>query len=163
MARFLEEFAVDPGLAQLTLVNQYDGRPVASKDATMGLRYTPVARRAAPAGYTLAAAYVLKMPCCKCVQTIYNRESGGAIAVFEHDEDQPDWFGSRPAISAHCNGKPATLVEVDEGLAATWKCGPRCITVFGATDVQEVTQLMAAFDETMQGDQRLITPSPSSS
>lgn len=158
--RFLEEFAVDPGRAQLTLVNRYKGRSIESAGATEGLRYTPVAAQTAPDGYELEGAYVLEMPCCKCVQTIYQRDSGGSIAVFEHDDDQPDWFGSRPAIAAHCNGRPATLVEVDGELAATWKCGARCITVIGANDVQEVVRLMIDFDEMALNDKNSV-PEPS--
>lgn len=152
--RFLEEFAVDPGRAQLTLVKQYKGQAIESTGATKGLGFTPVAARAAPAGYELERAYVLEMPCCKCVQTIYQRGSGGSIAVFEHDDEQPDWFGSRPTITAHCNGRPATLVDVDGELAATWKCGARCITVIGANDVREIMRLMVDFDEMAMDDKK---------
>lgn len=147
MAEFLEEFAVDPIRAQQTLVHEYEGQSLEAEDAVKGLRYTPVATHATPDGYKLQGAFVLKMPCCKCVQTIYTRGDGSAIAVFEHDDEQPAWFGLQPTITAQCNGKPTTLVEVNRGLAATWKCGSRCITVIGATDINEVVRLMSDFDK----------------
>jgi len=159
IARFVQEFNVDPTQAQMRLVEQYEGQPLEAENAVQGLRYTPVGARAAPVGYKVQKAFVLKMPCCKCVQTIFARDGGGSIAVFEHDEGQPTWFGTRPAITASCNGNPTTLVEVDTGLAATWKCGARCITVIGATDVNEVVQLMAALDASAADDRRTNSPS----
>lgn len=146
MAAFLQEFAFDPSRAQQTLVQKYEGQPLEAENAVEGLRYTPVATHAAPDGYKLQGAVVLKMPCCKCVQTIYTRGNGSAIAVFEHDDEQPAWFRPQPTITARCNGKPTTLVEVNRGLAATWKCGSRCITVIGANDINEVVRLMSEFD-----------------
>lgn len=159
MASFLQEFSIDPSQAQRSLVEQYEGEPINVANAVTGLRYTPVATRSAPKGYQLQGAYVLKMPCCKCVQTIYTRDSGGAIAVFEHDEDQPDWFGSNPAITTKCNGNATTLVETGAGLAATWKSGPRCITVIGASDVNEVAELMAAFEGIVADERGENSPS----
>jgi len=159
MAAFLQEFSIDPSQAQQSLVERYEGRPINSTNAVAGLGYTSVATRSAPQGYQLRHAYVLKMPCCKCVQTIYTRDSGGAIAVFEHDEDQPDWFGASPAITTKCNGNATTLVETGTGLAATWKSGPRCITVIGASDVNEVAELMAAFEGIVADERGENSPS----
>ena len=68
------------------------------------------------------------------------------LCVFEHDSDQPVWFGDRPTSSKMFSGKPTRLVQVDGCLAATWQQERRHITVIGAKDVDEVTRLVAHFE-----------------
>ena len=74
------------------------------------------------------------------------------LCVFEHDDDQPLWFGDRPTSSKVFFGKPTRLVQVDGCLAATWQQERRHITVIGAKDVEEVTRLVAHFSEHSTGD-----------
>jgi hypothetical protein len=80
------------------------------------------------------------------VQAIYRRADGQTIAVFEHVDDQPVWFGERPSIQARCNGMPTSLVQVDDCLAASWRQDGRYLTVVGANDVEQVAQLVAFLD-----------------
>ncbi len=142
---FLDRFERAPEEAQRHLVNDYSGVPVEIPDAIRELKYRPVVANGLPADYELAQAYLLKMPCCRCLETCYQRKDGGMLCVFEHDEDQPVWFGDRPTSSKDCSGRPTRLVKVDGCLAATWQHQRRHITMIGAKDVDEVTRLVAHF------------------
>jgi len=145
--RYLSEFDQNPEQAQLALVSNYDGRVVDLEEAARTLRYPPVAPEMLPNGFARDRIYLLKMPCCLCVQTIYKNEAGDRLAVFEHVDDQPHWFGDRPIVTAQCHGTPTSLVQVDDRLAATWKRQQRFITLIGLRGVEEVTQLVSFFDQ----------------
>ena len=143
---FLDTFEQAPDEAQRDLVKNYSGVPVEIPDAIRELNYRPVVSDGLPADYEPVQAYLLKMPCCRCLQACYRRKNGGMLCVFEHDSDQPVWFGDRPMSSKMFSGKPTRLVQVDGCLAATWQQERRHITVIGAKDVDEVTRLVAHFE-----------------
>jgi hypothetical protein len=145
--RYLDEFARNPDAAQQVLLTNYEGRAVSYDEAATQLRYQPVTPASLPNGLSRKAVYLLRMPCCTCVQAVYQREDGEKLAIFEHVDDVPAWFGDRPTIKTHCNGMPTSLVEVDDRLAASWKRNGRCITVIGARDVEQVAELMAYLDD----------------
>lgn len=145
--RYLSEFDQNPEQAQLVLVSNYDGRVVDREEAARTLRYLPVAPEMLPNGFTRDCVYLLKMPCCLCVQTIYKNDAGDRLVVFEHVDDQLHWFGERPIVTALCHGAPTSLVQVDDRLAATWKRQKRYITLIGLRGVEEVSQLVAFFDQ----------------
>lgn len=145
--QFLDTFeqAFDEG--QQELVEHYSGQPVQIADAVRELKYRPVVADGLPAEYEPAEAYLLKMPCCRCLEACFHRKDGGMLCVFEHEKDQPVWFGNRPTSSKVCSGKPTRLVQVDHCLAATWQRQQRHITVIGAKDVEEVARLVAHLDQ----------------
>ncbi len=143
---FLDTFEQAPDEAQRDLVKSYSGQPIEIPDAIRELKYRPVVADGLTDDYEPAQAYLLKMPCCRCLAACYNRKEGGMLCVFEHDIDQPVWFGDRPTSSKVCSGKPTLLVQVDGCLAATWQQDRRHITVIGAKDADEVTRLVAHFD-----------------
>ena len=143
---FLDTFEQAPDEAQQELVKGYSGIPIEIPDATRELKYRPVVADGLPADYELAHAYLLKMPCCRCLEACYRRKNGGMLCVFEHDIDQSVWFGDRPASSKVCSGKPTRLVPVDGHLAATWQHDRRHITVIGAKDTDEVARLVEHFE-----------------
>ena len=146
---FLSQFDQNPQAAQQILLANYDGERVDFPTATRLDGYEPATERRLPPDYVVEAVYVLDMPCCKCTQTICRREDNERLVIFEHDVDQPMWFGGRPAIEARCCGKPTRIVEVDSGLlAATWPSNKRHITVIGARDVEEVTRIVSHFELT---------------
>jgi len=140
---YLEEFDQNPEKAQQILLAKYEGRPATVQQATATLRYEPAIARGLPSGCSLEDVFLLDMPCCTCAQAIYKLDDGQLIAVFEHDEDQPVWFGDRPTIDCLCDGKPTSIVQIGTRLAATWKQGNRYITIIGARDLEDVTQLVA--------------------
>jgi hypothetical protein len=142
---FLHLLGQDVGAAQTVLLANYGGRPTTIADATEVLKYTPVVARGVPGDFTLDAAYLLKMPCCTCMEAVYVRQDGSCLCVFEHDQEQPIWFGRRPAISVQCHGRPTRLVQVDGTLAATWPVGKRHVTIIGAVSVEEVSELVETF------------------
>lgn len=141
---FLDQFPRDPIAAQRAIVTQYDGQAVTLDEATRKLRYRP-ALPTNPDALRLEKMYVLRMPCCTCVETIYKNADGETLAVFEHHDEDPGWFSNRPTIRAHCGGIPTSIVQVDKHLAATWKHQDRYLTVVGARDVEQVASLIAGF------------------
>jgi len=146
---FLAQFDENPQAAQQVLLANYDGQKADFPTATRLVGYEPATERRLPPDYVVEAVYVLDMPCCKCTQTICRREDNERLVIFEHDIDQPMWFGSRPAIEARCCGKPTRIVEMDSGLlAATWPSNKRHLTVIGAHDVEEVARIVAHFERT---------------
>jgi anti-sigma factor RsiW len=145
--KFLNHFESDPQAAEQVLLASYEGEEVDLPAAAKAIGYQPAVARGLPPGYRVDAVYVLNMPCCKCTQIVCRRDGGGQIAVFEHEVDQPVWFGDRPAIEGRCCDKPTRIVEVDNNLlAATWRSDNRYITVIGARDVEEITQLVSHFE-----------------
>ena len=143
---YLDEFIQSPDAAEQVLLSNYEGRAVNAEEATSQLRYRPMAPKKLPDGASLEALYLLKMPCCLCVEAVYKGVGGETIAIFEHVDDQPIWFGNRPMVHTRCNGRPTSLVQVDDRLAASWKHQGRFVTVVGAQDVEQVSQLMAFLD-----------------
>ena len=145
-AHFLDTFVQAHDEAQRDLVKNYSGVPVEVPDSIRELKYRPVVADGLPDEYEPAQAYLLKMPCCRCLEACYRRKNGGMLCVFEHKDDQPMWFGDRDTSSNVISGKPTRIVQVDGCLAATWQQQRRHITVIGAKDVDEVTRLIAHFD-----------------
>jgi anti-sigma factor RsiW len=152
--RYLDEFQRNPDAAQQVLLSNYEGRAVSYDEAATQVRYQPATPERLPNGLSRKAVYLLRMPCCTCVQAIYQGAGGEKLAVFEHMDDQPVWFGNRPTIQARCNGMSTSLVEVDDRLAASWKRHGRCVTVIGARDVEQVAELIAYLDDQRSGSDR---------
>lgn len=146
--RYLNRFDRDAHGAQQILLTNYNGRRVDVRDAAALVRYEPVATKQVPVGYEVDNVNVLEMPCCKCVQVIWQREAGGHVAIFEHEKEQPAWFGDRPSIAARCHGKAVRIVEMDQRLAATWASRHRQLTLVGARDIDELLRLVLHFEDT---------------
>lgn len=147
-AHYLEEFDESPDEAQQVLLAKYEGRETTLTEATEALGYEPLAAKRLPPEYFVEKTYLLKMPCCTCAQVMCKNEAGQSIAIFEHDIDQPVWFGDRPSEDYLCHDIPTNVVQVTDRLAATWKEGKRYITIIGATDLEEVTAFVGHFNET---------------
>lgn len=154
---YLETFHRDPAAAQEFLLAKYKGQRTEPKDAVQLVGYRPVVARGLPSEYSIKSMYVMKMPCCTCVQCLCIREDGTTIVVFEHDDDETkEWFGDRPETKKKFNGKQCSLVQLDEGLAATWKCNGRHITVVGIRDDDESSRLVDWFADQDSMDQDSI-------
>lgn len=143
--RYLDSFATDPGLAQNVLLAKYHGQRVNMAEATEQLGYQPAVAAGLPSGYSLESMYTLDMPCCKCLTTLCRRDDGKRLAIFEHEEEQPVWFGERPCIETQCNGHPCRVIGGGQGIVASWKSNKRQLTVVGARDLEEITDLIAHF------------------
>jgi hypothetical protein len=140
--QYLDQFDRDPAAAQQVLLTQYQGRAVSYDEAATEVRYRPATPEQLPGGLAREKMYLLRMPCCTCVQAVYRRD-GQRLAIFEHVDDQPIWFGERPTIQTRCNGMATSLVQCDECLAASWKRNDRFLTVVGARDLEQIAALMA--------------------
>ncbi|MEZ5940231.1 MAG: anti-sigma factor [Planctomycetaceae bacterium] len=142
---YLDRFKSDPHDAQAFLLSKYPNQLVRPEEAVDRVGYRPVVADGLPDGYSLVSTHVMKMPCCTCVQCLCQRADGTTLAIFEHDEDEPEWFGKRPAVKVICQSKQCALVELPNSMAASWKSGERLVTVIGAQDVGEVDKLVAWF------------------
>jgi len=145
--QFLDEFDRNPDEAEQVLLANYSGQSVSLDEAARQLKYQPAAPEDLPKGFTRGRVYLLKMPCCVCVQSLYKDATGRNIAVFEHVDDQPAWFGDRPTMMVQCHGLATCLVQVDGKLAASWKRQQRVITLIGALDLEEVSRLIEFLNE----------------
>ena len=142
---FLEYFADSPETAQNVLLAKYGGESVDMAEATRQLGYRPAVAMGLPNGYSLEATHVLKMPCCTCVQSICRRDDGQVFAIFEHNEEQPAWFGDRPKTETQCSGCSCSIAQTGRGLVASWKADKRQLTVVGARDRKEIADLIEYF------------------
>lgn len=151
MAHYVEVFRKDPNKAQQHLLETYDNEFTNLAEATKRLGYRPAVADSLPERYAVDAMYVMNMPCCKCAQCLCKRDDGKLLAIFEHDEDQPMWFGDRPAIDARCGDKECRVVQMNGQLAFTLKRGTRHITVVGAESLEEVQKLVDSFSQNRVG------------
>lgn len=139
---YLTLFSQQPQEAQHVLVHHYQGEPVSISQATRRLPYRPLAAIGPPPGYEFDTAYLLNMPCCKCLQAIYINADQHRLALFEHEADQPIWFGDRPALLAECGGTTCRIVQFQSHLAVTCPLGVRYATIVGARSLEEVVQIV---------------------
>ena len=144
---YLEEFRRDPVAAQQILLANYEAQSLDAEQVVHTVGYRPAVADGIPEDYSVRTIYVMKMPCCTCVQCLCQRSDGSTIAIFEHDDTEPEWFGDRPETEAICHGTRCSLVQMSDRIAATWQHGNRHITVVGARDKAEVDRLVAWFDE----------------
>ena len=146
MQRILAQFSEDPVKVVDTLSEEYAGRKVSFDDAEKLLGYRPAAQRLSAGGYRLTSTHVLNMPCCKCSASIVSRIDGSKFLIFEHNEEQPMWFGDAPSVVAKCGQKSCRCIQLPQQLAVTWSEGKRNVTVIGAASIDEVPRLVAAME-----------------
>ncbi len=147
LGHYIEEFQRDPAAAQQLLLATYPGQALAADKVIQRVGYRPVVADGLPDGYTIDSTFVMDMPCCTCVQTLCRRRDGSVLVVFEHNDENADWFGKRPSSTANCGGKECCLTEMDHQIAATWKHGKRHLTLIGAKDVHEVDKIVSWLDK----------------
>ncbi len=145
LREYSEHFVSSPENAQAVLLAKYNGEAVSVAEATRRLGYRPMIAAGLPQRYSVEAMYLLNMPCCTCVQAICRRDDGAVFAVFEHGEEQPMWFGDRPAVEAQCNGCSCSLIQVDRTLVVSWKANKRRFTVVGASGLEEIADMITHF------------------
>lgn len=144
---YLDTFRSDPATAQQMLLAHYQAAPIHPQEAVRHVGYRPMIASGLPEDYTAEKTYVMKMPCCTCVQTICKRRDGSALAIFEHDDEiVADRIGDKPGITTRCGGKECCLVDLNDRIAATWRHGTRRVTLVGVQDLAEVNQLVAWMD-----------------
>jgi hypothetical protein len=145
--QYLEEFARDPHAAQQILLTHYEGEEVAAADAMRTIGYRPVFAGGMPDGYAVDLTYVMKMPCCTCVQCICERSDGTCVAIFEHDDEEFVWFGHRPVSEVRFDDVVCRVVDLGDRLAVTWNRNERLVTIIGLHDEDEARQFVLWFNE----------------
>jgi len=140
--QFLEEYEQRPHVAVDLLSQRYDGAIIDEPQATLALKRPTAARERLLSDHQVVKRCLLKMPCCDCVQTTYARNGQVTFVVFEHEREEMQWFAERPAVRAQCQGKPCCLVELKQGVAATWPVSSGYVTVVGIRDMDELDQLV---------------------
>lgn len=143
MDHYLRLLPHAPDEAEQFLLDKYHGQTVNADSAARLVGYKPAVAEGLPEGYSLASTSVLKMPCCTCVKAVCKRQDGSTLVLFEHDDEETQWFGDRPANMAMCGDEECCLVELDSSIAATWKRGSRSVTAVGVRDVDEVYTLVS--------------------
>ena len=143
MDRYLDQFAQNPDEAGRVLSAHYKTQVVDLQEAARLVGYPMVATSRLPQGYSLDTIHVLDMECCICTQATYKRDGSDTLVIFEHGPDEPVCLGNRPMVNCRCNGKPTSIVQVDDRIAASWKTDGRYITLVGASDIEQVTEVMA--------------------
>lgn len=134
-----------PLAAQEHLVTKYSGQTVSVDEAVQLVGYRPRNVDPPPSGYSCDRLVVLDMPCCKCVQAVWQRADETQVAIFEHKSKMDDWFEDEPSVKIKCREKVCRVTQLDGQLAATWRIGPRLVTAIGVRDTDELATLIAAF------------------
>ena len=144
---YLDAYAKDPDQAAAMLFSHYPAEEVSLDDAARAVGYRPVIANGLPAGYSVVSTHVLKMPCCTCVKTICRDAQGQSFVIFEHDAEQPVWFGDRKTSKCDCGGVSTSVVEFDGQIAGTWRVGKRSVTLVGVRDIEELASLIPSMTE----------------
>lgn len=139
---FLNTYERQPNEAANILFAKYKGTPTTEAEATKILKHPTVARPTILHNHQLLQRYLLDMPCCRCVQTVYERDGKVTLILFEHDQEQLNWFGKRSSILASCNGKSCCLIQVGNTIAASWSSGNGYVTAVGIRDTSELDALV---------------------
>ena len=140
--RFLDAYISGNAEAKWILAKQFQGKVVDLEGASNFLRRRTIAAPTLLAKHQVEERFAIKMPCCDCVQTNYSCQGQTTFVLFEHTEEQGDWFGSRPQVRTECAGKSCCLVEVGKQLVATWPVDHGFVTVVGVKDVAELAALV---------------------
>jgi len=145
--RYLDAFRSNPDDAQQMLLATYQAAPIHPEEAVRHVGYRPLAANGLPGEYTVEETYVMRMPCCTCVQTVCKRRDGSVLAIFEHDDETVTGrIGDKHGITTRCCGKDCCLVDLNDRIAATWRHGSRRVTLVGVHDLAEVNQWVAWMD-----------------
>lgn len=139
---YVQLFTTNPVMAQQQLASAYSGKTISADQAVRLVGYRPRNVDEPPAGITCDRLVVLDMPCCKCVQAVWQRDDQSYLAVFEHNSEMNDWFDSHPSVHIDCQTTRCRLTDLGGQLAATWRVGKRVITVVGVRDVEELGKLV---------------------
>ena len=140
--QFLDAYEQGRAHADEILPQHYDGKLVDRATASAALKRSSLAKPTILGNHMVEKRYLLKMPCCDCVQTVYVCQGRKSLVIFEHEKEQPEWFRNRPLRRTECEGKPCCVVELKENLAVTWRVDSRQVTAVGVHDLTELAKLM---------------------
>lgn len=145
--RYLQEFRRSPLAAQRLLDEAFPSTPLAGTDRqARPSDVSLVARNDSLPGLTRVATHVRNLPCCECVQGLYQRADGSCVAVFEQQMPAP-WDADASAREVRCGNCVCRLrqLKAPETATATWKQGKRYFTVVGVSNESELAGIVENF------------------
>ncbi len=128
--------------AAAMLAQEYQGTSVSEAEAASALNHQTVTRDTVLSSHQVAKRYLLKMPCCDCVQTIYTCDGKTSFIVFEHTQEELEWFEGRSVVRTECRGKSCCVVELKRSLAASWRVDSGYVTVVGVRDLTQLDEFV---------------------
>jgi hypothetical protein len=143
--RYLKDFAVSPLKAQNMLDRAFPPMSVEQSENSTVASTSMVGLREKMPGLTRVAMHVRNLPCCDCVQGLYQRDDGTYVTVFEH-EMPSSWDASSKGREVQCGDCVCRLRQLDSRLAATWTHDARYFTVIGVTGEDELKQIVEQLD-----------------
>lgn len=142
LAPFLARFSADPESAARELRDDYANQPVEVADLGRFVGFKPIATESLPTGHSLAGCWVVRMPCCDCVQCVYTKPNGSTLVLFEHDEREPFEFGKRVAESIECGDEACRMLSFDDRLITSWDANGHHATLVGTDDLDEAAAVI---------------------
>ncbi len=144
--QFLKSYEQTPAKAVEVLPHRYSSVRVDKAGASAALKRPTVTPDRLLGDHVVVERCLLRMPCCDCVQTTYAQGGVVSLVVLEHEKEQAEWFHERPSVRTQCQGKACCLVELRNGLAASWPIHHGYVTVVGIRDVSELERLVGELE-----------------
>ncbi len=144
LAAFWKAFQVDPLGVQRDFLVRHAGRVVSLDEAATETGFRPVAASHIPDTVAVESNYLLDLPCCRCIETVCRRDDDTLVVVFQHDDEQPDWFPDCPQVTMRIAGTTCRLIELEDHVAASCRIGESAVTIVGLLDIDELTQWVQA-------------------
>jgi hypothetical protein len=95
---------------------------------------------------------ILRMPCYTSPASLCVSKDGSGLLFFEHNEEQPMWFGDSPSISARCRSQVCHCAQMPDQLAVTRKVGTRYVTAIGVSGLDEIASLEAVVNNSVSAE-----------
>lgn len=141
-ARFFAAYHRDPEFANRVFLAEYAHEEANDALAQTLLGGPSITRRTSLAGCSLRERHVISMPCCRCLQSVYERKTGPPLVIFEHTEPRPEWFGPGTSEVVKCPEGTLCQIKAPHGTAITFKFGSHHVTVFGAKGLDEGREIL---------------------
>ena len=148
--RYLEEFQSSPLAAQRLLDEAFPSKTAAAPSERTSADHSPanasmIASRRTLPGLTRVAMHVRTLPCCDCVQGLYQREDGSCVAVFEQ-RMPTQWETDGGTREVRCGNCVCRLRQRKSPVTASWNQNSRYFTVVGVTDETELKRIVKGLE-----------------
>lgn len=155
--RYLIAFSTSPVEAQEILDKAYPSTLVSIGQSHPLADEAVMVRRGDLPGLRRVSVVVRNLPCCDCVQGLFQRPDGSYLTVFEH-EMPSQWDTNQPCTMVNCANCKCRLMQIDSRFAASWTHDSRYFTVIGAHDLDEVESLVRLLDPALPSEPAPASP-----
>ena len=139
---FLSAYEQGNPNAPAMLAQGYQGTLVSEADAGSALKRQTVTPDTLLSRHQVDKRYLLKLPCCDCMQTIYTCDGKTSFIVFEHTQEELEWFDGRSVVLTECRGKSCCVVKLKGSLAVSWRVDSGYVTVVGVRDLAQLDEFV---------------------